>query len=184
MNMVRIRRYALTPSWVLAFIACHLIGAVPVLLNNGLHVDASVHCLNLTKPELVIVDDAMANQLGPNAGKLKEKGVGPVWCWTSVRHLTPEARAGVTVSRVSRRSWSGADWQELKSLKPSPRALPEVKAGAFLAGLNPESDGVIYFTSGTTSMPKGVLVTQRGALHIIVTSQYSESPLPSNFAPC
>lgn len=69
-----------------------------MLLNNGLHVDASVHCLNLTKPELVIVDDAMANQLGPIAGKLKEKGVGPVWCWTSIGHLTPEAQRGVTVS--------------------------------------------------------------------------------------
>jgi acyl-CoA synthetase (AMP-forming)/AMP-acid ligase II len=86
-------------GWVLAFLALHLLGAVPVLLNNGLHVDATVHCLSLTKPELVIVDDAMANQLGPVAGALKDKGVGPVWCWTSLGHLSPAARANVTVSR-------------------------------------------------------------------------------------
>ncbi|KLT38725.1 acetyl-CoA synthetase-like protein [Cutaneotrichosporon oleaginosum] len=138
-------------GWVLAFIALHLIGAVPVLLNNGLHVDATVHCLKLTKPELVIVDDAMANQLGPVAASLKGKGVGPIWCWTSLGHLSAQARANVT---------------------PSPPSLASVKDGLFTSGVGPESDGIIYFTSGTTSMPKGVLVTQRQALHVVISAQY------------
>ncbi|BEI82218.1 hypothetical protein CcaverHIS002_0300860 [Cutaneotrichosporon cavernicola] len=144
-------------GWVLAFIALHLLGAVPVLLNNGLHVDASVHCLALVKPELVIVDDAMANQLGPIASTLKDKGVGPVWCWTSLGHLSSAARANVT---------------ELSKLQPTAGALAQVKDGAFASSVNPESDGIIYFTSGTTSMPKGVLVTQRQALHIVISAQY------------
>ncbi|GMK58062.1 hypothetical protein CspeluHIS016_0500940 [Cutaneotrichosporon spelunceum] len=144
-------------GWVVAFIAVHLLGAVPVLLNNGLHVDASVHCLALVQPDLVIVDDAMANQLGPVAATLKDKGVGPVWCWTSKASLSVAARANVT---------------ELSTLQPSAQALAQVKDGAFASGVNPESDGIIYFTSGTTSMPKGVLVTQRQALHIVISSQY------------
>lgn len=69
-----------------------------MLLNNGLHVDAQMHCLALTKPVFVIVDDGMAAQLGPRADELKQKGVGPVWCWTSLGHLPAEARDGVTVS--------------------------------------------------------------------------------------
>lgn len=143
-------------GWVIAFLGAHLIGAVPVLLNNGLHVDATLHCLRLTQPDLIVVDDAMADQLGPAAPQLRAAGVNAdVWCWTSLGHLNADAQ------RLAK---------AVKDMEPSPASLASVKSDRLDIG--PESDAIIYFTSGTTSMPKGVLVTQRQALHILITAQY------------
>lgn len=37
-----------------------------------------VYCLGYTKPKLVMVDEALAKDLGPRRDKLTQKGVGPV----------------------------------------------------------------------------------------------------------
>lgn len=83
-------------GWIIAFLAIHLLGGVSVLLNNGLHIDAQIHCLKLTTPTLVLLDDVMAEQLGPITDKLP--GVGPLLTWGPTVHLSPAARKNVTVS--------------------------------------------------------------------------------------
>lgn len=148
-------------GWIVSFIAIQLLGGVSVLLNNGLHIDAQIHCLKLTTPALVLLDDVMAEQLGP----LELTGVGQLLCWGPTAHLSAAARRNVQVG-------SRADLclpQELSTL--SAPGVQEIKDGRFLS-LTPESDAIIFFTSGTTSMPKGVLETQRQSLHILASGAY------------
>lgn len=113
--------------------------------------DAHIHCLALTKPKLTLVDVDLAKILGPASAQLLAKNIGPIYCWSSVSHTSPATRAGV---------------QEVVSPKPSAASVRAVLTGEGLGidSLGPDSDGMILFTSGTTSMPKGVLSDQRAAL--------------------
>lgn len=49
--------------------------------------------------------------------------------------------------------------------------MEKVKKGVGFDGVvHPESDGLVLFTSGTTSLPKGVLITQRqGSQHVLTS---------------
>ncbi|BEI94560.1 uncharacterized protein CcaverHIS019_0701320 [Cutaneotrichosporon cavernicola] len=143
-------------GWVVSCLGVQLLGAVPVLLNNGLVGDSQAHCLKLTKPKIVLVDDKLAAMIGTE----KIEGVGPVWCWGPTAHLSKEVQAAVT---------------EIASMSPRPETVASVKAGEGLESLGPESDSIVFFTSGTTSLPKAVLVTQQQALHIIHSSTYQNA---------
>lgn len=95
--------------------------------------DAQLHCLKITSPKLVLVDVGMANQLGGLKHLLKAKKVGDVYCWSSVAHLPKRVRKGV---------------QEIGDAKSSPQLVQDVINGVGLEQLGPESDGIIFFTSG------------------------------------
>lgn len=77
-----------------------------------------------------------------------------MYCWSSIKHLPTLVKKGV---------------KELGKLNPPPGLVRDVENGADLGNLGPDSDGVIFFTSGTTSMPKAVLSTQEGAIHSVVS---------------
>lgn len=81
-------------GWVVSCLGVQLLGAVPVLLNNGLVGDSQAHCLKMTAPKVVLVDDKLAAQIGTE----KIEGVGPVWCWGPTGHLAKDVQAAVTVS--------------------------------------------------------------------------------------
>lgn len=95
--------------------------------------DSQVHCLAKTKPSFVFVDSQLAQMLAPRAAELKAKGVGPLYCWSGVSHLDAVTRQNV---------------RELGDPNPSPRLVQEVIDGAGIHNLGPESDGIIFFTSG------------------------------------
>lgn len=143
----------LTRRWIVAFCGIHLIGAVPVLLNATLQPEAQLHCLKLTKPRLTLVDQFCGMTLGPLAPDLAAFGVGPTYCYDLTDHLPEPVRAGLI---------------ELIMPTGAPTTVLKVQAGEDLGALNPESDGIIFFTSGTTSLPKGVICTQRQCLHHII----------------
>jgi acyl-CoA synthetase (AMP-forming)/AMP-acid ligase II len=142
-------------EWVVAFIATHLIGAVPVLLNSTLHTASQLACLGIARPALVLVDSRLASNLGTHKVELERMGVGRVYCWSGYGRLSPASRVGVI------------------PLEPLPalRTAHEVESGTCLAGLTSESPGLILFTSGTTSTPKAVVVTQRAALSHMVSTK-------------
>jgi hypothetical protein len=94
MSQVRLHIGKTDDRWVVAFIATHLIGGVTVALNAWLYViairsrcqerlmhsplDGLLHCLRITKPDIVLLDSDRAYMLGPQHAALGNEGVGPV----------------------------------------------------------------------------------------------------------
>ncbi|KAJ3810343.1 hypothetical protein F5876DRAFT_41993 [Lentinula aff. lateritia] len=134
------------PEFLIAFWACHLIGAVSVLVNAWLPSEPLRHCLVQTQCALVIIDPERADRLVSFVHELKLRGVKGV--------LVLEGHEG-------KGSWPGMqDWSTIfqnykgnyqSVLQQDPQILPEDNA-------------TIIFTSGTSGLPKGVLSTQRAFL--------------------
>ncbi|GMK59773.1 hypothetical protein CspeluHIS016_0803790 [Cutaneotrichosporon spelunceum] len=140
--------------------AAHYLGAVPVYINSTLHNDATVHCLGITRPNIVLGDADFVSSIVPIMGRLKEKGVGPVYSYEPVDHLSPALQAAITY---------------LPEYQPSTAELREIESGEGLGleVMHPESEGHIFFTSGTSGMPKAVLSSQRAALHNYISGTFA-----------
>ncbi|KAJ7638791.1 hypothetical protein FB45DRAFT_903836 [Roridomyces roridus] len=132
------------PEYLVVFWACHLIGAIPALPNAWLKTPAILHCLTLTQCKVIVLDAERATLLEP-----------------IIKKLTTEAKSnGVLVfrSREGKGHWKGMQsWDTVlgsykhdgsKVLQNDPKLVPEDNA-------------VIFFTSGTTGLPKAVLSTHR-----------------------
>ncbi len=146
-----------TAEWVVAWVAIHALGAVPVMVNAAVQPDSMVHCLRLTKPQLVLADATSAFTLASYAQELKEGGVGPLVSWQDTAHLGK----------------SSVETIHLEKLPVTATQIKDVEEGKGITSeLGPESDGVIFFTSGTTGYPKAVLSSQRAALHGVISSIY------------
>lgn len=65
-------------QWGVSFLAIHMIGAAPVIVNAATSVESLLHCLSLVKPHTVLTDSISAGLLGPETGKLRAAGVGEV----------------------------------------------------------------------------------------------------------
>ncbi|TXT05143.1 uncharacterized protein COLE_06463 [Cutaneotrichosporon oleaginosum] len=140
--------------------AAHYLGAVPVFINSTLHNDATVHCLGITKPDIVLGDADFVASIVPIMGRLKERGVGPVYSYDPTEHLSSELRAAIA---------------RIPDFNPTATQLRQIESGEGLGleVMTPESEGHIFFTSGTSGMPKAVLSNQRGALHNYVSGTFA-----------
>lgn len=136
-------------DWLTVSFAIHFLGGVAVLVNAHMVAEAMGYCLSHTKPKLVIVDEGVAAIIAPQVPSLAAKGVGKVYCYSSVKHHSLAVQSVISQAIPN----------------PSQAELDAVANGVGLERIHYESPCTIYFTSGTTGHPKAVLATQRQNLH-------------------
>ncbi|KAF9005779.1 acetyl-CoA synthetase-like protein [Hymenopellis radicata] len=136
------RNYA---SYFTVFWACHLLGAVSVLVNALLPLNPLKHCLALGDCKVIILD--------PQRADLLENSLNDVASSTG-RFIVIEGHEG-------KGQWRGMD--DLSSLMSRYNGNSD---SVIIADpdVGPEDDATIIFTSGTTGLPKGVLSSQRAFL--------------------
>ncbi|KAF8332680.1 long-chain-fatty-acid-CoA ligase [Cantharellus anzutake] len=136
------------PEFLISFFACQLLGAVPVLVNAWLSGKTISYCLTHTQCKLIILDSERADRFE--------------------RHLEStriEARASGTLvvrAHEGRGSWEGTRNWEAVMKKYAGKG--EEKSWLREPECEPEDNGYIFFTSGTTGTPKGVLGSQRALI--------------------
>ncbi|KAH8105971.1 hypothetical protein BXZ70DRAFT_998122 [Cristinia sonorae] len=148
------------PEYLVAFWACHLIGAVSVMVNAWLPFKPLTYCLEQSASRLVIVDAERADVISPVVPHLRKTGVAGFLVWGSAS---------------LRREWDGLKlWSDVMHLRNQSLELlypPQTDA----VTIEPEDDATIFFTSGTTGLPKGVLSTQRQFLTNILNAKIGSS---------
>ena len=124
------------PEWVLSHWAVISVGAAVVGMNSWWTRPEMEFALNDCEPVALIVDGERLETLGPARGNV------PL---IVARHdgAVPE---------------SAVRWDAVADPATAPDALPE-------AGIDPDDDALIFYTSGTTGSPKGAQLTHRAVVH-------------------
>ncbi|KAA1477809.1 long-chain-fatty-acid-CoA ligase [Dentipellis sp. KUC8613] len=137
------------PEFLISFWAVAILGGVPTMLNAWLTDAAFEHCLLTTSPKVALIDPERADKLEPMLTTLRSH---------SRLAAVIVARPHESKSKSkSPPSWRGMQlWNDVftGSRIAAGHAL---RAPACL----PDDDASIFFTSGTTALPKAVLSTQR-----------------------
>jgi acyl-CoA synthetase (AMP-forming)/AMP-acid ligase II len=146
------------PEWIMAFWAINLIGAVPVLFNVWTTDEGLQHCFVKSDCKLAIVDWERAARLEPMLDSIRRQ--------TALQDVIV-ARTNETKSDFWKDSTKFTRFEDVFT---GSRAASTDWASDPDAGL--EDHGVIFFTSGTTSLPKAVLSTKRAFMQPMHTVAY------------
>lgn len=92
-----------------------------------------MHCLTLTDNSLVLVDQEFAPRVAPLVDELRRKGVGPVYSYEPVHHLSSEVTRAI---------------KEIGNPNVDAQLISDVDNGVGVETLGHHDDGMIYFTSG------------------------------------
>ncbi|KAI5830064.1 acetyl-CoA synthetase-like protein [Schizophyllum commune Tattone D] len=139
------------PDYLIVFWACHLLGAVPVLVNALLPAETISYCLVKCHCKLIVLDWERANLLENAVDSLVRDS---------------HATGGVVVihGAESKGAWKGMTTLDEELEQYSGDASAAISDDPAMV---PEDNAMIMFTSGTTGLPKGALSTQRAFLSLL-----------------
>ncbi|KAL1698610.1 hypothetical protein EV121DRAFT_284658 [Schizophyllum commune] len=139
------------PDYLIVFWACHLLGAVPVLVNALQPVETIKYCLVRCHCKLIVLDWERANLLENAVDSLVRDS---------------HATGGVVVihGAEGKGAWKGMTALDEELNQYSGDASTVISDDLAMV---PEDHAMIMFTSGTTGLPKGALSTQRAFLSLL-----------------
>ena len=152
------------PEFIIAYWAIHLLGGVAALLNCWSSPEAIQHCLVTMSPKVIILDPERADVIsGPILETCKTK-----FTLNGILIVRANEVGGGPDSKDWRWRWPGMiSFNEALESYAGPINAWE---GATPAGL--DEPCAIMFTSGTTALPKGVILSQRMILTSILSLSY------------
>lgn len=144
------------PEWIITFWACHLLGAVSTQVNAWLPIKPFMHCLTHSGAKVVVVDPERAAMLAPRISSLR----------SDARVLLATANGGISRGNLRRHNGMRLFDAVIDAYAGPPEAWRKERECAL------DDNGTIFFTSGTTGLPKGVLSTQRSFMHGYMVNAY------------
>lgn len=149
------------PEFIFAFWAIHLLGGVATLVNAWAPSDPLLHCIVQTNPKIIIVDPERANRLAE--GILDEIKLKTLINKVFVARVHDEGYRNK--QRPLQHSYSNWRWKGMSSLDDALASFKgPLESWREVPESSPEDDATIFFTSGTTGYPKGVLSSHRAFL--------------------
>ncbi|KAI4526440.1 acetyl-CoA synthetase-like protein [Schizophyllum commune Loenen D] len=151
-------------EYMYAFWACHMLGAVAVLVNAWLPVQPLSYCITHTQCRVLICDPERSVVIQPVVDDLAASGVTGFLVFGDTVDVNAQWAGMQSCSSVVQRFSMETD-----------EAILEDGNGFLDVDVQPEDNCAVMFTSGTTGMPKGVLSTQRqyltNVLNVLVGSR-------------
>jgi len=130
-------------QWIFCYWACHLLGAVPVLVNAFVPAHVVSHCITLTTCKLIVLDAERSVRLTPHITKICTDS-GATGVLVVVKKESDEKRGFLKSAFKEGKSWDDVmnDPKHTKIVaSQSWKKEPEC---------NFSDDGSIFFTSGTS----------------------------------
>lgn len=141
------------PEFIISFWAIQLLGGVSTFVNAWLPSRSFLHCIKLTDPKVIIVDPERADRISETL-------------LDDIKRNSSLTGILVVRSKEGRGTWKDMlDYDRELSNYSGRLDLWEKEPEAA-----PEDDATIFFTSGTTGLPKGVLSSQRGFMGNILNA--------------
>ena len=132
-----------SPNWIIVFLALTKIGAVPILLNTCYSTEEMAKVLRYADVEFVYYGEGYKKLVYEDmVVQLKDE-------------LQDQVKRWIYIGRDTARRWMTEE--SFVFAERMKKVTKEI--GGYIRNVSPEDTAAILFTSGTTAMPKGVMLS-------------------------
>jgi len=141
------------PEWPVVFFAAVSLGAIAVPLNAWWTGPEFAYGIGNSGAKLLVCDAERWTRIAPHRADLRDLAA----IWVCRAEASPTGCSATLESLIG----NSVTWADLPEAD-----LPEV-------GMTPDDDATIFYTSGTTGLPKGALGTHRNILTCTLAAAFS-----------